>query len=286
MNHSLNTLVVWTVALCLTAILPTCQAAETSSRPPWKGQYKIRPTETDRLTEADVVGPDGIVYPNWIKTGIQGSIPRVEAAARIEEFGGLANDGKDDSAALDRACQAVGQKGGGAVLLGEGTYHLDWPVTVRHHGVVIRGLGSDKTKIIFRYALPSGGITFYGLKSGDRIGKNTQVMLHCRPTGLATMTIAVDDKVVHEWKAGQHSGNTFATGITGRAIIGRLLDGEHTLHGIAHYLLCRSPELPGVCSAQLPYYLERIRWIPSFKQWFQDLTRSGSAPTRQGERRG
>ena len=40
--------------------------------PPWERQYKIRPEEKDRLTPADVVGPDGVVYPNWKHTGVQG----------------------------------------------------------------------------------------------------------------------------------------------------------------------------------------------------------------------
>ena len=200
-------------------------------RPPWQGQSKIRPSETGRLTEADVVGPDGIVYPNWTRTGVQGGIPRIEPAATIEEFGGQADDDQDDSGALDRACQAVGKKGGGAVLLGQGTYHLDWPVTVRHDRVVIRGRGPDKTKIIFRYALPADGIRFYGLKPGNRIGRNSQITLHCRPAKLETMTIEVDGRTVHEWKRGPHAGNTFATSVAGRAIVGRVPDGRHTLRG-------------------------------------------------------
>lgn len=211
------------------------EASEPDQRPPWQGQYKIRPSETGRLTEADVVGPDGIVYPNWTRTGVQGGIPRIEPAATIEEFGGQADDDQDDSGALDRACQAVGKKGGGAVLLGQGTYHLDWPVTVRHDRVVIRGRGPDKTKIIFRYALPADGIRFYGLKPGNRIGRNSQITLHCRPAKLETMTIEVDGRTVHEWKRGPHAGNTFATSVAGRAIVGRVPDGRHTLRGTARY---------------------------------------------------
>ena len=229
------------LALSLTAILLlgflplTIAAAEPDALPPWKGQYKIKPSETGRLTEADVVGPDRIVYPNWTRTGVQGGVPRVEAAATIEAFGGRADDGKDDAAALERACLSVGRKGGGAVLLGKGIYHLDVPVAIRHDRVVIRGQGPDKTKVIFRYALPSGGMVFHGLKAGDRIGKDSRIVLHSRPTGLETMTIEMDDQVVHQWKRGPHSGNSFATSITGRAIVGRLKDGQHTLRGVAQY---------------------------------------------------
>ena len=48
---------------------------------PWPHQYRIRPEQKDRLTAADVVGPDGIVYPNWTLCGVQGGIPKVEVAA-------------------------------------------------------------------------------------------------------------------------------------------------------------------------------------------------------------
>lgn len=223
------------LALGLPGISLSADVAGQTSGPPWPGQYKIKPSETTRLTAADVVGPDGIVYPNWTRCGVQGGIPQVAVTARIEDFGGRADDGQDDSTALDQACEAVGKKGGGAVLLGEGTYYLDGPVTIRHDGVIVRGCGPQKTRLVFRYALPSGGVAFAGLKSGDRIGKSTPLRLHCRPTGLETMEIQVDSQVVHQWKRSTHSGNTFTTGTSGRAVIGRLPDGQHTLRGIARY---------------------------------------------------
>jgi len=220
---------------CLVVIPWVAATADDGASPPWPGQYKIKPSEKDRLTEADVVGPDGIVYPNWTRCGVQGGIPKVEVAAKIEDFGGRADDDKDDSVALDRACQSVGEKGGGAVLLGEGTYHLDLPVAVRHDGVVIRGRGPDKTRIIFRYGLPPGGIVFHGFKPGDRIGSNSHIILHARPTGLDTLTIEVDDQVVHQSKLWPNTGNDFATSIRGWKIVGRFPGGRHTLRGTARY---------------------------------------------------
>ena len=122
---------------------------------PWPHQYKIKPEQKDRLTAADVVGPDGIVYPNWTHCGVQGGIPTVNVVAKIEDFGARANDDLDDSQALQAACEAAGRTGG-AVLLGEGTYYLDRPVTVRQDNVVIRGKGPSQTRVIFRYARPAG----------------------------------------------------------------------------------------------------------------------------------
>ncbi|MHC4596979.1 MAG: glycosyl hydrolase family 28-related protein, partial [Planctomycetota bacterium] len=183
-------------------------ATEARSVTPWKRQYKIKPSEKARMTVADVLGPDGIVYPNWTKCGVQGGIPKTKAFASIEDFGAKADDNADDSEALAKACEAAGKAGGGAVLFGEGTYYLDRPVTVRHDNVVVRGRGPDKTRLIFRYS---------------------------KPTGLMKMTMMVDDIVIGRWSRSKHSGNTFAFSTYGRNAIGKLPNGRHVLKGIAEY---------------------------------------------------
>ena len=48
-----------------------------SAQSVWPSQYQIRPWETARLTAADVVGPDGIVYPDFTGVGVTGGIPDV-----------------------------------------------------------------------------------------------------------------------------------------------------------------------------------------------------------------
>ena len=204
-------------------------------KPPWKGQYKIKPEEKHRLTPADVVGPDGIVYPNWTKCGVRGGIPQVEAVVSIEDFGAKPDDDTGDSEALEKACEAAGKMGGGAVMLGEGTYYLDRPVTVHHDNVVIRGKGADRTKLIFRYAIPENGVGFYTPSAGSRVGKNTQLEMHCRPDGLMEMTMMIYGVVIGRWDKSKHSGNTFAFTRYGRHAIGKLPDGQHVLKGIADY---------------------------------------------------
>jgi len=204
-------------------------------KPPWEGTYKLRPDQKDRLTAADVVGPDGIVYPNWTRCGVQGGIPEVKPFGRIEDFGGKAGDDKDDSAALVAACEAAGKAGGGAVLLGEGTYHLDLPITVSQNGVVIRGAGREKTRLIFRYALPANGVTFYGLQPSAKIGRNTRLEMQAKPTGLMAMAMSLDGTVIGEWARSTHSGNTFSFAKYGRDALGKVPDGTHTLKGVATY---------------------------------------------------
>ena len=202
---------------------------------PWERQYKIKPSEKNRLTPADVLGPDGIVYPNWTKCGVQGGIPKIKAVASIEDFGAKADDDADDSEALAKACEAAGKMGGGAVLLGEGTYYLDRPVTVRHDDVVIRGQGPGKTRLIFRHSIPENGVVFYNPPAGSRVGRNTRLEMHCKPTGLMKMTMMVDDVVIGRWSRSQHSGNTFAFAIYGRSAVGKVPDGRGVLKGIAEY---------------------------------------------------
>ncbi|MFP4057268.1 MAG: right-handed parallel beta-helix repeat-containing protein [Candidatus Brocadiia bacterium] len=210
-------------------------AVAAAAAPPWTPQYKLKPHEKHRLTPADVVGPDGIVYPNWTRVGVQGGIPQVVEAARIEDFGARPDDDADDAQALDRACRAVGRKGGGAVVLGPGVYHLDRPVTVRHDGVVIRGQGAEATRLVFRYALPEEGIAIYWPPPGSRVGPATPLEMHCRPGGLRAMTLLVDETPIGRWARGRHSGNTFSFARRGSHAVGQVADGEHTLRAVAEY---------------------------------------------------
>ena len=204
-------------------------------KPPWQGQYKIRPNEQSKLTPADVVGPDGIVYPNWTQCGVRGDIPDVKEVVKIEDFGGKADDDADDHEALDNACRAAAKKGGGAVVLGRGTYYLGRPVTVRDSNVVIRGQGYDQTKLIFRYGLPANGVAFYHPPAGSRVGKATRIILHCLPTDLMKVTLTMDGVLLREWTRSQHSGNTFAIEAGVSKVFRQLKNGPHKLVGVATY---------------------------------------------------
>ncbi|UCG48268.1 MAG: hypothetical protein JSU94_00540, partial [Phycisphaerales bacterium] len=233
------------VVLVCATFVGAASAPERASRTPWPPQYKIKPDQKARLTAADVLGPDGIVYPNWTTCGVQGGIPEVSVAAKIEDFGARADDKVDDSQALRAACEAVG-RAGGAVLLGTGTYYLDRPVTIRRDNLVIRGAGPSRTRLIFRYAIPGNKVTFFNPLPNSRVGRDTRIEMHCEPAGLTQMTMTVDGTVVGEWTRGQHSGNTFAFAIRGRDVVGKVSDGRCTLTGVAKYKdgSSRTAEIP------------------------------------------
>jgi len=210
-------------------------SAEEPTGPPWKGEYKIRPSEKERLTEADVVGPDGLVYPDWTYAGVPGGIPDVPTKARLADFGGLPDDDRDDSEALQKAVDQVGAQGGGAVRLAAGTYHLDRPVTVRHDGVVIRGSGAERTRLIFRYAIPAAGATFYRARPGDVVRADSWIHLHAVPGDLAALEIRVDGKRVARRERSKHWGNTFSLSVRGSTLSRGAAEGPHRLTGIAEY---------------------------------------------------
>ncbi len=119
--------------------------------PPWPSQYKIRAGETNRMTPADVPGPDGIVYPNWQNVGVQGGIPDVPVVLELKDLG--AKPKTNISGMLALACEQVAAKGGGAIRIDPGTFYLNDPVVIRHSGVVIRGAGRERTRLVFRYSI-------------------------------------------------------------------------------------------------------------------------------------
>ncbi len=219
----------------VTAYLDDFAMTELEPQPPapplWPAEYKLRPDQTERLTAADVVGPDGIVYPNWTRVGVPGGIPEVAVVARVDEHGGRADDGADDADAILRAVDATAALGGGAVLFGPGTYHLSRMIQIRHDGIVLRGAGRDRTRIVFDYSLGPDGLR-WGEPDDEVLRRGSNISLHARPTNLKTMVIEADGREIARWAPSTHSGNTFW--LTTRA--DPLLAGgaaEVTLRGIA-----------------------------------------------------
>ncbi|NOZ24263.1 MAG: hypothetical protein GXP25_24570 [Planctomycetes bacterium] len=207
-------------------------------KPPWKGTYKIKPGEKEKLTEADVVGPDGIVYPDWTYAGVPGGIPKVEVKLRAEDFGAKPDDEGDDSAAIQKAVDALAEKGGGALLIAPGTFYLDRTILVESDNVVIRGSGMDRTKLIFRYKdgpTAEKRVRFFWPEPNSTVDRNTWIEIHCYPKDLMRMTIAVDGKVICDKRRSLHWGGTFSIGAWGRAVTSKVKSGKHILRGVAEY---------------------------------------------------
>jgi hypothetical protein len=240
MSHDRFALFPWCVlAIGILAFGPGAAArgAETAdeAKPPWPGQYKLRPDETDRLTEADVVGPDGLVYPDWTYAGVPGGIPRIEREVPVERFGARPDDGRDDAPAIEAAVEHLARTGGGAVRLGPGTYELDRPVMIAQDGIVIRGSGAEATHMRFRYAIPPEGAAFFRQQPGDRVYRDTWLQLHAVPKDLAALEVHIDGRRVTRRERSTHWGNTFSTALSGASLLDKAGEGKHRLLGIAEY---------------------------------------------------
>ena len=94
----------WMLSLAVVVSGPYAATGGETGGPRWRPSYKIKPHETDRFTAADVVGPDGIVYPDWRYAGIPGGIPDLPDTVTVERFGGKKGD-------LTRAVALVGLVG-------------------------------------------------------------------------------------------------------------------------------------------------------------------------------
>ena len=203
--------------------------------PPWPGSYKLRADDAGRLTAADIVGPDGVVYPNWSRCGVDGGIPAVPVVVRLADFGAVAGSGRDMAEALEKAVSAAAERGGGAIALDPGEYCLDRPVTVRASGVVLRGAGPDQTRVRFRYALPASGIRFYGRTDGETLGRADSIEVQALPTDLQAIRVFAGATRLHEWKRSTHSGNTFWTRLGAAAVFKVQAEGRVTLKAEAEY---------------------------------------------------
>lgn len=186
------------------------------NRPPFEASYKVRADEVDRLTPADIIGPDGIAYPNWTRVGIEGGIPDVATVVNLSEFGVVPDGDQDIAEALEAAARAAGEKGGGAVRLEAGTYFIDRPVFIHHDGVVIRGAGRSHTKLVFRYRAPERGADFFTMPdSSGKMGPESQIFGSGHPDKLSRVALEIEGEIVSERRdlpAGTYQFMAYAPG--------------------------------------------------------------------------
>ncbi|MCX7001979.1 MAG: hypothetical protein NTV22_01750 [bacterium] len=126
----------------------------------WPAQYKIMPWETAKLTAGDVVGPDGIVYPDWRRAGVEGGIPDITNTAirasytiyTVTNYGAVANDGVADDAAATLAFNAAlaNASGGGKSIIyfPAGIFNFTSALpAITASNVVVQGAGRSATTL-------------------------------------------------------------------------------------------------------------------------------------------
>ena len=136
-----------------------------------------------------VPGPDGYLYPNFSRAGLAEPWKPAERIFRVEAFGAVANDGGDDSDAIAAAIDAAARAGGGEVRFGAGSYRLTRKISVRSDNVVLRGSGSETTRLEF--GLPDNGVGLYTTGSGDLLSPRATIRCYFPEAGAKEVRIRI-----------------------------------------------------------------------------------------------
>jgi hypothetical protein len=75
-------------------------------------------------------------------------LPRRPVRADVRAYGAKGDGSVDCAPAINRAVAAVGERGGGTVLIPPGTYRIDDVIRIGHSDVVLRGAGSGRTTLL------------------------------------------------------------------------------------------------------------------------------------------
>jgi hypothetical protein len=165
--------------------------------PPWPGTYRIRAGEKAKLTAADVLGPDGIAYPNWTRVGIPGGIPVRANTVSAADYGAVPDDGNDDSAALQKAIEALEAKAeGGGLFIPAGRYLLDRPIVIKGDNIVLRGAGAQKTRLVSRFSKRGEPPELHGIPADGKIHPQGFYYVWLDPEGLTGVEITAGGKSV------------------------------------------------------------------------------------------
>ncbi|MFE2498631.1 glycosyl hydrolase family 28-related protein [Streptomyces scopuliridis] len=110
-----------------------------------------RPPRTSALWREFAESP--YTHPQIPYVGRAGSragarrLPRYRVVADVRAYGAKGDGSVDDAPAINRALAAAAERGGGTVSIPPGTYRIDDVIRIAHSGVVLRGAGSDRTKL-------------------------------------------------------------------------------------------------------------------------------------------
>lgn len=206
--------------------------------PAWTSMFPQSAEDEDLLTDADVVGPDGRVYPDFRYAGVPGGIPEEEVLVRAADFGVHPDAETPVTDGLRRALAAAAEQGGGAVLLEPGVYELDAPLVIRTDGVVLRGAGCGETILRFTYNGPGeNGVGFANAVHGSEVGPGNRLILHAKTVALDHMRIRGPDGHVlaehgrdrPEWYFYQEQNRpaNFTVEVRGNVLLDRYGEGSH-----------------------------------------------------------
>jgi len=206
-------------------------------KPPWTPSYKLSPDDPTRLTEADVVGPDGLVYPDWRMAGVPGGIPAIPAVVGSSFFENLEN--KDITDRLMEAIERAAKHGGGAVELPAGQFYLNRSILLRESGVIVRGAGSDKTRLVFQNHIPYGEVRLFNWSgTGEKTGPGGTIVIEANPKNLVSLRVESQGRPLKERTRGANVkawGNSYTLRIKGEELLSTPGVGRHELQVSLRY---------------------------------------------------
>lgn len=118
----------WLYAAALLATVTACPSARADYSQLWG-------------REGELWDPRGRL-PDFSYAGYRAGrapIPDVPRVVNVQDFGARGNGSHDDTGAIQRAIEAAGARGGGAVYFPRGRYRITDQLRIRHSGVVLRG---------------------------------------------------------------------------------------------------------------------------------------------------
>ena len=150
-------------------------------------------------------------------------LPTPAVVVNVTACGAKPDDGQDDSPAFAKAIAQASATGGGAVEVPAGTWELDDVLRLSANGVVLRGAGIEKTKLLFRKPLKdllqvpqlrglsqwswSGGLVWIG-------PANTW-----NPDGTLNTAKTLDCEAWEQWRLGADLGTVVGTAPAGATAI-------------------------------------------------------------------
>jgi hypothetical protein len=181
-----------------------------AAAPPWVPEYDIKPWEVNRITAADVIGPDGIVYPRVDNIGVTGGVPSLTTGYttfNVVNYGANGSDSNPDTAAFVSAINAAlthaASGGKSIVYVPNGTFRINGPLPdINQSNVVIDG-ASRTGSIILLDPGTSGDYAFHFKGSyivGDRVQAAADIL---RGTSTAQMVSTASSAVVNQYQPGQ-----------------------------------------------------------------------------------
>ncbi len=245
------------------------------------------PTFRDRtkITPDEMLGPDGIVYPDFSHAGLKH--PNVYPEVRtIESFGGKAEAGFDNYPAIRSALRALAGKGG-ELRFGPGTYEIGHPVYIHSDNIAIRGAGRRKTKFRFLFSPGPEGIRFCWLTPGQTVGASTSLIAVADASDMIGMDWSVDGKHRKSWNKNASNGNASSDFI--RLDPKTTSPGTHTVRATARYRngTKKSAEIsvvfqPDAETPEIPEKLEAV-FLFSGKGFVREQIPLAKFDAKQGE---